>query len=138
LMSSEKVIFIPLSSFSRKRESSQIKQFWAPAFAGATAFLAFYETIYNRRDIFPLQRAPGIRGGTPLCPAQARGQLNFSRNILFRIFPAAFRGRTSVNTIALGILYLAIFPRQYSMISSGVRATSFLATTTAFTLSPHS
>ncbi len=42
---SQKVIFTPFSSFSRKRESSLIKQFWAPAFAGATAFLTFYETI---------------------------------------------------------------------------------------------
>jgi hypothetical protein len=44
-MVSEKVFFSPFLSFPRKPESSQIKQFWAPASSGATAFLTFYEII---------------------------------------------------------------------------------------------
>jgi hypothetical protein len=33
------------SSFRRKPESSNIKNFWTPAFAGVTAWKTFYERI---------------------------------------------------------------------------------------------
>ena len=36
---------MPFSSFPRKRESISIKQFWAPACAGATDLPTFYEII---------------------------------------------------------------------------------------------
>jgi len=37
--------FYLFSSFPRKRESSPINPFWAPASAGATAFVTFCEII---------------------------------------------------------------------------------------------
>jgi hypothetical protein len=44
-MVSKKVLFVPLSSFRRKPESSYFKMFWTPASAGVTIGGTFYEFI---------------------------------------------------------------------------------------------
>jgi len=47
---------------SRKRESSSIKQFWAPASTGATAFMTFYGVIMfgKERKKGKERRAPDL------------------------------------------------------------------------------
>ena len=61
LMTSQKVVKNPLSSFPRTRESSKINQFWTPASAGVTALETFYETIKVDLPFFARPSRLGLR-----------------------------------------------------------------------------
>ena len=54
LMVSQKVLKRPLTSFPRRRESSNFKWFWMPAFAGMTEFRTFYRFIMISTYLFKL------------------------------------------------------------------------------------
>jgi hypothetical protein len=45
MMASQKIEKPLFSSFRRKPESRNTKDFWTPAFAGVTAWKTFYETV---------------------------------------------------------------------------------------------
>jgi hypothetical protein len=69
LIDPQKALFTPSSSFPRKRESRSLKYFWTPAFAGVTAFPAFYGI--NKLDEF----VESQKAGFSVIPAKAGIQL---------------------------------------------------------------
>ena len=75
---------MPLSSFPRRRESSDFRDFWTPAFAGVTVFGTFYECIN-------IQCSKRLSAG---------GGLNFGHWDLFGIWVLWF----GIYTISLGFM----------------------------------